>query len=486
MENFNSLESKKVFSFFKEISMIPRNSGEEKAISDFLKKFAEDRNLEVYQDKANNVIIKKPGTFGLEQASTIMLQGHMDMVCEKTKESYHDFSKDPIEWVIEGNKLKAKDTTLGADNGVGVAFSMALLDSKDIPHPPLEVIITTDEETSMSGAEFLDMSGLNGKILLNLDTEEEGKFYLSSAGGCTQLVSLPYTLVDVTGQQIEVTISNLLGGHSGLEIHKEHANANKLLGRFLWQLKKENLPFHIQSLSGGTKDNAIPREANCLFVINEQDYKKLESLTAKLTAQLKQEYSPQDPHITIHLSRKEQGKMPCLPGDTGLKVATLLQLIPYGPLFHSQYLENLVQTSNNLGVVRMTEKEITFKSAIRSSLESQTRQVADEIESLAFVAGANARAFDFYAAWPYDDSSQLKNACLDTYESLFHKKGELVAIHAGLECGTFKEKMPDLDMISFGPNIFGAHTPNEYVEIDSVERTWIFTKALLKNLNTYV
>lgn len=485
MKEFDKLKSKKVFEFFYELNAVPRPSKKEEKVSNFLKKFAEDRKLEVVQDKAWNIIIKKDGTGSLKDAPTVILQGHMDMVTEKKPSSKHNFDSDPIEMEVSGDILKAKDTTLGADNGLGVAMILAILDDDKIEHPPLECLITSDEETGMTGAHALDAKNLSGEILLNLDTEEEGKFYLSCAGGSVNILTIPAKFADVKGLAVDFEASGLLGGHSGLMIGEGRANANKIVGRFLGYLEQAGIKFNLINVDGGNKNNAITREAKAELVIAAADFDKVKEITDTLQESLKTEYTPQDKDVKVELKKKDEGTFKAMSEEDTLKVTNALVLIPFGPLYYSKVLEDLVQTSSNIGVVKTTKDSVTLESALRSSVKTQQDEIISEFDALAKLVGAKSDNNSFYPAWPLNTDSKIKDLCIKTWKKDFGKEPEIVAIHAGLECGILKEKMPNLDAISFGPEIHGAHTTEEQASISSTERVWEFLLDLLKAIKDY-
>lgn len=483
MDKFKGMDSEKVFEMFHALSQVPRCSKQEEKVSNWLKKWAEERNLEVIQDEANNIIIKKDGTAGKENAPTVILQAHMDMVCEKGKDSKHNFETDPIEWVIKDDHIFANDTTLGADDGIGVAFAMALLDSNDIPHPPLEVIITTDEETGMTGAIALDPKLVSGKTFINIDSEEEGKFYLSCAGGNETRIRIPVSFEEVVGLEVELEATGLLGGHSGLEIHKDRANSSKVIGRLLNILIENNINYNLVSVDGGNKINAITRSTIAKIVIDEKDLNAVEAQVAELNKALKEEYTPQDPDAHVELRKGENKTIKAMTAQDTKRVVYGLVMIPCGPTHYSKYLEDLVQTSTNIGVVETHPDRVEFGSALRSSIISQKTALLQQHEVLADLIDAEIESFSFYPAWPYDANSKIKDIFLETYKELFNVDAEAVAIHAGLECGLFKEKLgDDVDFISFGPQIEGAHTAEENLSISSTDRNWKLFKAVINKL----
>lgn len=483
MLNFDNLEAKRVFEIFEEINSVPRCSKKEQKISAWLEDWAKQRGLSVEKDDAMNLVIRKKGTLGLENSKPVIIQAHMDMVCEKTKESNHDFDNDPIEMYIKDGRIYAKETTLGADNGIGLAFALAALEDDSIKHPPLEVVVTSDEETGMSGAMAFDTSNLEGKTFINVDSEEEGLFYMSCAGGNGTTLILPVNREIVVGKMLEVEAVGFLGGHSGLEIDQDRANAAKVMGRYLNILIENNIKYYIVDINGGSKSNAIAREMLAKLVIATDDIPAIEKITEELNHALKDEYTPQDPDVHLVLNIKEEDEYNAMNLESSRKVVYYLVLTPYGPTHYSKYIEGLVQTSANIGVVRSEDNEVVFESALRSSIISQKQAVIEQINVIGRVLEAEVVSTAFYPAWPYNADSKIKDIFLESYEELFNEKGEIVAIHAGLECGLFKEKMgEEVDFISFGPDITGAHTVEESLSIDSTERNWKLFKKVLSKL----
>ncbi|MGM9974270.1 MAG: aminoacyl-histidine dipeptidase [Clostridiaceae bacterium] len=481
--HIKEIEPKKVFDFFQEISNIPRGSGNEKAISDYLVAFAEKRKLEVIQDEALNIIIRKPGTKGYEQAPGVILQGHMDMVCEKNNDTIHDFEKDPIKLRIDGDHIYAEGTTLGADNGIAVAYSLAILDSVDIPHPPLEVLITTEEETGMSGAMAVNPEHIKGRILINLDSEEEGKFLVSCAGGVRNKVILPisYEAPFDNGGCFTLKIRGLKGGHSGLDIIKQRANSNKLAGRVLSDLV-DNCSIRLISLQGGSKTNAIPREMDVIFYGSLEEESKIKETITRWQGIISNEYRAIDENAAVILEKMDVAVEQVFDKETTEKAIKLLYLIPNGVRTMSQDISGLVQSSTNLGVVITTQEQVEFHSAIRSSVGSLKEEIVKETKYIAEVIGVEAEFQAGYPEWQYNSESKIRNISCEVYERLTGKKPEIVAIHAGVECGLFSEKFNDMDMISFGPNLYDVHTPEEHMSITSVQNLWVFLKELLKEI----
>lgn len=479
MEAFKNLESKSVFNFFEDMTKIPHGSGNEKQISDYLVNFAKERGLEVIQDKNNNVVIKKNGSKGYENAPTVIIQGHMDMVCEKTSDSNHDFMKDPLKLRVDGDYLYATNTTLGGDDGIAIAYGLAVLDS-DIPHPPIELVATTEEETGMGGASALDTSVLNGKILLNIDSEVEGIFLVSCAGGVNTLGIIDTKLEDAKGSALKVTVKGLNGGHSGMEIDKQRANANKLMGRVLYSLGKE-VNFNLVSVNGGTKHNAIARECDAVLTLDKSDISKVNNMCKDMQSVLRKEYKVEDPNVEIIV---EETTLPSkqFTKETTTNTVTFLLDVPYGVQTMSKDIKGLVESSLNLGVVETTENEVKCTIAVRSSVMSLRSEIVDRIEALAKACGGHIINHNQYPAWEYEQHSAIRDLCVKTYEDLFNKEPEVSAIHAGLECGLLKEQMHDTDMISFGPDLMDVHTANEHLSISSVDRMWKFIVELLKRI----
>ena len=482
MRVLENLEPKKVFGFFEDLTRIPHGSANEKEISDYLVKFAKERNLEVTQDDALNVIIKKPATKGYENVPGVIIQGHMDMVCEKSKDSKHDFKKDPLELrIVDGEFVYATETTLGADDGIAVAYGLAILDSNEVEHPEIEFIATTEEETGMDGANALDVSNLKGKILLNIDAEEEGVFLVSCAGGVMAFPEIKTEFESFNGEALKLEVTGLKGGHSGMEIHKQRGNANKLMGRLLYTLSKE-VNFNIASINGGSKHNAIPRDCKTIISVKKEDIEKVKEICTRVENDLKNEYRVEEPnvHIIIENSDKLDKQLTKKVTDN---LTTFLVVVPDGVQSMSKDIHGLVESSLNVGIVETLEDKIKFVAAIRSAVKSKKFEIADRIEALCKAIGANMDKDSGYPEWQYEPNSKIRDLSVKTYKDLFGKEPKITALHAGLECGLFKEKMaPDVDMISFGPDLFDVHTPNEHLRIASVERYYRFLTELLRNM----
>ena len=486
MSVLSGISPTEVFRFFEEICNIPHGSRDTKKISDYLVEFAKERNLKYIQDELNNVIIFKPGTKGYENSEAVIIQGHMDMVCEKEKDFDIDFTKDGLKLRVDGNFISAEGTTLGGDDGIAVAFALALLDSDGdlIPHPPLEVVITVDEEIGMLGAAGLDCSMLKAKTMLNIDSEDEGILLVSCAGGATASCELPVSYEDVENGRVAytVTVTGIAGGHSGIEIHKQGANSNKILGRILYNLNKL-CEFDIVSVNGGLKDNAIPRESIAvLSVSHKADIDKINSHIKDINDILRSEYISTDKEIKVLFEKSpEQFTKAMTKADTK-NVITALMSLPNGVERMSNDIEGLVQTSLNMGILKTEKEKVIFNFSVRSSVGSEKCEVNDRLSCIMDSLGGNMSISGDYPAWEYRQESKLRDLMVKTYEDLFAVKPEIQAVHAGLECGLFAGKIPGLDCVSFGPQMDDIHTTSERLYIDSVNRCWEYTKAILKGL----
>ncbi len=473
----NGLTCKSVLHYFEEINKIPRGSGNEKAISDYLADFAKSRKLTVHQDSANNIIIKKPGTFDLENAAPVCIQGHMDMVCEKKDGVVHDFTKDPIKVIYDGQYIHADGTTLGADDGIAVAMALALLDSSDITHPPLEVLITTDEEVGMLGAAKFDPSLISARKLLNIDSEQEGVFTVGCAGGCKTHSHIPVKYISNTKPAYRIGVSDLKGGHSGIEIHKERGNANKLIFRIYNMLKQEFADISAASVNGGAKDNAIPRSAE-MTVTTSAPYEDICEHIKIIQKTILNELKDKDV-LTINIEKTTAEKV--FDTDSAKRVSAFAALVPNGVLNNNLQL-GMPETSNNLGVVIQHESEVEFICALRSGTSSLKAELRSSIEQLTDICGGEFDAAGDYPAWEYRSVSPLRELFVKEYTVLYGSEPTVETVHAGLECGLIGEKIPDMDMISFGPDLLDIHTPDERADIMSVERVWNFLKEILKKL----
>lgn len=472
-------ELEKIISFFKEISKIPRSSGDEQAISDYLVAFAKERNLEVIQDENNNVIIKKSAYAGEEHREPLVFQGHMDMVYVKTETSEHRY-EDGIEVLDDGEFLYAKDTTLGADNGIALCYSLMLLDSKDIKHPAIECIFTVDEEVGMKGAETIDLSVLNGKTLLNLDSEDEGVFCVGCAGGFRNVISLPAEREEKheTLVPIELAIGSLLGGHSGIEINLERGNAIKLLGRILYNMKE--FDFSIGMVDAQGKTNLISQKAKAVFYTSEKQVKAITEKLRELEAIFKNELQFSD-KIDFRIDVKDAVESCSVyTEETKEKLTQALVLLPYGVVSMSMGVKGLVQTSTNVGVMEEKDGRLEIDSLVRSSVETQKDMMRMQMETLAKVVGAESRCFSEYPGWEFKKESRIREVAIEEYEKMSGKKAIVEAVHAGLECGYFEGKIKGLDCISIGPDMTGVHTPNERVSKASIGNVWELIKKIVE------
>lgn len=473
------LYPQRVFYYFEQIAAIPHGSRNTKAISDFLVNFAKEHNLVWYQDENNNVVIVKEASAGYEAAEPIIIQGHMDMVCEKEKGVDIDFEKDGLKLYIDGDFLKAEGTTLGGDDGIAVAYALALLDSQEIAHPKLEVVITVDEEIGMLGADAIDLSMLTGHTMLNIDSDVEGSFLTGCAGGMAVNVTLPIKRVMQSGEKVALTITGLEGGHSGSEIDKEHGNANILMGRLLRALFEET-PFGIISLAGGLKDNAIPRECVTELLVPQENVNLVKEIADKLDIELKKEFMTADPSVCIEfedLGKKEES---ILDFGSVSRLIFYLRSVPNGVQHMSQVMHGMVETSLNLGIMELKEDALHTVTSIRSSVGTRKADLLDRVTAIVELLGGEAEVEGDYPAWEYKQDSSLRPQIAKVYKQLYGKDPVFETIHAGLECGLLSEKIKNLDCVSFGPDNFDIHTPKERLSISSTGRVWDFIVEFLR------
>ncbi|MDD6169726.1 MAG: aminoacyl-histidine dipeptidase [Lachnospiraceae bacterium] len=479
MSRLENLEPKEVFHYFEEISQIPRPSYKEGKISDYLVKFAQDRNLTVYQDEIKNVVIIKEATKGYENVEPIIIQGHMDMVCEKEPGYDIDMEKEGLTLQVEGDYLSAKGTTLGGDDGIAVAYALAILDSDKIEHPRLEVIITVCEEVGMDGATALDTSMITGKRVLNLDSEEEGKMLVSCAGGCTTICTLPVSFVQANGQMVSVKVSGLLGGHSGNEIDKQRGNSNQLMGRFLCNLQNR-MDIQIVKVNGGAKDNAIPRETNAELMIAKENANAFLEEIKKFQEIVKKEYQVSDPEIRIEGELLKDTNAEAMSLEDSRKVVFLLVHLPGGIQRMSMDIKGLVETSLNMGILSTKEKEVSMTFSVRSSLKSQKEFLVAKLKSMLEFVGGSISIRGDYPAWEYKQDSAFRNQAIAVYKRMYGEEPVIEAIHAGLECGILASKIEDFDCVSTGPDMFDIHTTEERLSISSAKRVWEYVLEILK------
>ena len=472
------LEPQSVFRFFEKFCAIPHGSGNTKAASDWCAAFAKARGLEYSQDSMDNVVIIKEATPGYEEAEPLILQGHLDMVCERTPDCTKDMDKDGLDLVVDDGYVRARGTTLGGDDGIAVAIALALLDAEGIQHPRLEVILTSDEEVGMLGAAALDVSPMRGKQLLNLDSEEEGIFTVSCAGGSRTTCHMPVRRTPYEGQTLFVKVYGLAGGHSGVEIHKGLANANVLLGRLLRAVNR-GTALRLVSVDGGLKDNAIPTEA--VAAISVSDAGAAKAAAEKLAEALKQEYRTTEPGLTIEVWTEQSVDAP-MDAESTANVLCMLACLPNGLQEMSRDIEGLVQTSLNLGILKTTNEEVTATFCVRSSVASQREMLEDRICCLTKQLGGSVEITGEYPAWEYKQESVLREKMIHVFRKQYQREPRIEAIHAGLECGLLCGKIPGLDCVSIGPDIKDIHTPRECLSIASVQRVWDFLLEVLKEL----
>jgi dipeptidase D len=481
-EHLLSLEPKPVWAYFKEILEIPRPSKKEEKIIKYLLEFGKKHNLETLQDEVGNVLIRKPATPGMENKKPVILQSHIDMVCEKNSNKVHDFEKDPIETHIKDGWVYANGTTLGADDGIGVAAQLAILAAEDIPHGPIECLFTVDEETGLTGAFGLKPGFLKGKILLNLDSEDEGQLFIGCAGGQDTLAWLPYDLeIAPDGHKAyKLMISGLKGGHSGDDINKGLGNANKLLNRFLWTYK-DSYHIKLNTFDGGNLRNAIAREAFAIVLVPEGSAAAFEKEVPAFEKIIQAEFHVTEPNMRFTV---EPANLPetVVDDDTFRELTNAIYACPHGVLAMSQEIENFVETSTNLASVKFEEDEILITTSQRSSVESEKQDATNMVTSVFRLAGARTETSDGYPGWTPNPNSAIVEITEKSYKNLFKTEPEVLAIHAGLECGLIGDKYPGMDMISFGPTIKGAHSPDERIEIESVQKFWDLTLDVLKNI----
>ncbi|MDR3250499.1 MAG: aminoacyl-histidine dipeptidase [Tannerella sp.] len=477
------LEPKSVWSYFHEITQVPRPSKKEGKIIDYVEGVAAKHKIAVKKDKSGNLLLSSPATKGYEKLPTVILQAHLDMVCEKNANVSHDFDNDPIKTVVDGEWLRADGTTLGADNGIGMAAALAVITSDEIEHGPVECLFTVDEETGLTGAKAIKEGFLTGKILLNLDSEDEGQIFMGCAGGKGTVATFDYKPVKAppSNEYFRITVTGLSGGHSGGDIHKGLGNANKILARFLYQLL-EKFPFTLAEIQGGNLHNAIAREAYAVIGTAAVNREKIRILLNTFAADIANELKRVDPNVEIIMETTDKPET-CLPRTLREKLIYSLLACPHGVIAMSHEINGLVETSTNLASVKMEGKsKIVVGTSQRSSVESAKNAIADQIASVFRLAGAKVEHGEGYPGWAPNPDSQILKIAQKSYKKLFGKEAEIMAIHAGLECGLFLEKYPYLDMISFGPTLRSVHSPDERIEIRTVDLWWKHLLDILKNL----
>lgn len=480
MRVLENLEPKKVFYYFEEICNIPHGSGNVEAISDYLKSFAEERKLEVIQDNAKNIIIIKEAAEGYEEEPPVMIQGHMDMVAVHKPEYDVDMTKVPLKLKVDGDRVYAEGTSLGGDDGIAVAYALAILDDNTLKHPRLEVIITVDEETGMNGARVIDLSMLKGNRLINIDSEEEGIFLTSCAGGARVECRLEPAFTTMQGQLYEVILGGLAGGHSGVEIHKERGNSNKLAGRLLWKLCMQDVNVGLVSVQGGLADNAIPRETVLQMVVDNAQKDVFEKVVKEFEAELKAELATKDPEVFVSVTAREEVIKQAVCENELTVTAAFLNSLPNGVQAMSADIQGLVETSLNLGILKLSEQGLQAEFSVRSSIESCKNALIERLMSAVVLAGGEAEVSGDYPGWAYRVDSPLRDKMVTLYREMYKEEPKVEAIHAGLECGLLAGKIKDLDCVSFGPNMSNIHTTEEYLSIASAARVWQYLLRLLE------
>ncbi|MDR0206552.1 MAG: aminoacyl-histidine dipeptidase [Bacteroidales bacterium] len=479
-----NLTPSRVFYYFDEICKIPHPSKKEEKIIARLLEFGKALKLETKRDKIGNVLISKPATKGKENVTPVIFQSHVDMVCEKNSDTKFDFDKDAIQPYIDGEWLKAKGTTLGADDGIGVAIQMALLEARDIEHGPIECLFTVDEETGLTGAFNLQSEFMKGKMLLNLDSEDEGEFFIGCAGGKDTQAILEIEWEEKMPKNCiayNVCVKGLKGGHSGDDINKGLGNAVRLLNRILWNAYQE-YDLAIANIDAGNLRNAIAREGYAHIIIPQKNKEAFEKYLKEMDRIYKDEYRVTDPNVTVTF---EETKMPKMVLDELLQIDLMnaLYVCPHGVLAMSQDIPNFVETSTNLASVKFKEGKIYISTSQRSSLESKKQDAVDMVSSAFYTIGADdVICGDGYPGWTPNPDSEVLKVLVQAYRNLFNKEPEVKAIHAGLECGLFSEKYPGLDMVSYGPTLRGVHSPDEKLKIDTVQQVWDLTVEFLRIL----
>lgn len=477
MNKLKGLEPQRVFEFFEEISGIPRGSGNMKKIADYCVSFAEKRGLKYIRDEADNVVIFKDATKGYENADTVILQGHLDMVCQKTEEREIDFLSDGLDLFVDGDFVKARGTTLGADNGIAVAMVLAIIDSEDLSHPSLEAVFTTDEEIGMIGALKLDMSYLKGKKMINLDAEEDGILTVSCAGGSDFLITVPVERKKVTGDFVKITLKGLKGGHSGVEINDGRVNADVLAGRFLNHMKN-CVSFDLINIDGGDKGNAIPNFCNIELLTDDSAFFKNEA--EKYLDIIKKELSEREPSFEYLINIGEEKTVSVLTEETKNKIIFALVSAPNGVVEMSKEIEGLVETSLNLGILKTEEEKITLHFTLRSNKKSALVFLEEKLGAFSDYLGFESESFGHYPPWEYKGNSSLQQIYKECFTEQNGYEPRLEAIHAGLECGVFASAIENLDCVALGPALWDVHTVNEKLSVSSTERTFKLVVKILE------
>lgn len=475
----SNIEPKEVFYYFEELSKVPRGTFYTKKASDFCVEFAKAHNLEYVQDEVNNVIIKKPGTPGYEDSEPVILQGHLDMVNVKTADSDHDFENDPLDLFIEDGLVGARNTSLGGDDGIAIAYAMAVLASDDIPHPPIEALFTIDEEIGMGGAKAIDLSDLKGKKCLNLDSEFEGVLTVGCAGGFIYDTYIPFEWSEEEGTKITISLSGLQGGHSGAEIQKQRGNAHKIMGRVLNTLAKD-YDFNLISINGGSAANVIAQFNETIIVADSEQTEAILDAITELKEEISAEFIGSEPDFVLTAGAGEKGTMKAFDADSTSRVIAYLYGVPNGVQCYDRSFPGAVETSLNIGIVETTENAVRARFQVRSSMKSKLEDMKNQMSMWCELVGASYELSGEYPAWGFDENSKLRPMMIELYKEMFGTEPTVETTHGGLECGILFDKKPDLDIVSFGPNLLDVHSVKERVDIASTERSWEYLKAILK------
>ncbi|QYJ72387.1 aminoacyl-histidine dipeptidase [Shewanella sp. FJAT-51649] len=482
MTALSQLYPQPLWQWFEQICAIPHPSKHEQALSQHIQAWAKSKQLDVVEDAVGNLIIRKPATAGMEDRKIVVIQAHIDMVPQKNADKVHDFTKDPIEAYVDGDWVKAKGTTLGADNGIGMASALAILGSNDIKHGPLEVLLTIDEEAGMTGAFGLQAGMLDAEILINTDSEQEGEIYMGCAGGVDAQITLPmvWQASEQSYAAFSLHLSGLKGGHSGVNIHLGRGNANKLLARFLFE-NADELALELTQFTGGSLRNAIPREANISFMLPAENVDTLNEKVRAFEALVRAELAIADPDMRLVLSEIPTPKR-VMSENSQNTLIDLLHVCPNGVMRMSDEVAGVTETSLNVGVISTNDEEVSILCLIRSLIDSGRTQVEGMLNALTNLAGAEIEFSGAYPGWKPDNSSPVMAIVRETYESIYHKEPVIMVIHAGLECGLFKKPYPEMDMVSIGPTIRYPHGPDEMVNITTVGQYWDLLLAVLERI----
>lgn len=481
---FEHAKTNEILKWFEQITKIPRCSKQEEKICAWLLSWAKEHHLETKKDKVGNLLIKVPASPGYENAPITVLQGHMDMVCEKTPDSNHDFSKDPIKLVYEGDWLTADKTTLGADNGIAIAMAMTAALAKDMAHPPLELLFTVDEETGLTGANALAPGFVKGKILINLDSEDEGVFTVGCAGGMNTYSTVPVELDNIPSNYVQhkLVAGGMRGGHSGVDIKQERANAIKVIARVFQAIKKA-ADLRIADIQGGRAHNAIPRDCEAVVFFPKNDWEKARKIVAEIEKTLKSEFKNTDPELKVTIAESKDGKFTkVMTAKATQRLIDYIFAVPHGVDAMSTDIKGLVETSNNLANIKLENGNVKVLTSQRSSIISRLHALSSRIEAVARLANGEANSGDGYPPWPPKMDSALLDKSKKLYQKMYGKEPIVEVIHAGLECGIIGDKNPGMDMISIGPDLKNPHSPDEKIKISAIGKVWDFLAELLKEM----